>query len=100
MVQKKLGDYGKKSQAKKPAAKPAVKKAAKPTGPIARRVGYTVHVREHYRRPRNLSALRSRAGVVASQLNRRMTSPHGRPPGRGKYLYNLIPILNRSFCRK
>ena len=53
MVQKKLGDYGKKSQAKKPAAKPAVKKAAKPTGPIARRVGYTVHVREHYRRPRN-----------------------------------------------
>lgn len=51
MVQKKLGDYGKKSQAKKPAAKPAVKK--KPTGPIARRVGYTVHVREHYRRPRN-----------------------------------------------
>lgn len=52
MVQKKLGDYGKKSQAKKPAAKPAVKKA-KPTGPVPRRVGYTVHVREHYRRPRN-----------------------------------------------
>lgn len=47
MVQKKLGDYG-----KKPAAKPAVKKA-KPTGPVPRRVGYTVHVREHYRRPRN-----------------------------------------------
>lgn len=51
MVQKKLGDYGKRSPAKKPAAKPAVKQA-KPTGPVARRVGYTVHVREHWRRPR------------------------------------------------
>lgn len=40
MVQKKLGDYGKKSQAKKP------------VGPIARRAGYSVHVREHWRRPR------------------------------------------------
>lgn len=52
MVQKKLGDYGKKAPAKKPAAKPAAKPKAKPTGPIARRVGYTVHVREHWRRPR------------------------------------------------
>lgn len=51
MVQKQLGDYGKKSQAKKPAAKPAAKQA-KPTGPIARRAGYSVHVREHWRRPR------------------------------------------------
>ena len=30
MVQKKLGDYGKRSPAKKPAAKPAAKPAGKP----------------------------------------------------------------------
>lgn len=48
MVQKKLNDYGKRPKSKKP-----VKKAAeKPTGKIRARVGYTVHVREHYRRPR------------------------------------------------
>ncbi len=52
MVQKKLGDYGKRSPAKKPAAKPAAKPKAKPVGPIARRAGYSVHVREHWRRPR------------------------------------------------
>lgn len=50
MVQKKLGDYGgEKKKASKSAKKPA-KKA--PTGPIARRAGYSVHVREHWRRPR------------------------------------------------
>ena len=52
MVQKKLGDYGKRSPAKKPAAKPAAKPKAKPTGPIARRAGYSVHDRAHWRRPR------------------------------------------------
>ena len=48
MVQKKLGDYGKKS----PAKKPEKKAKPKPTGPVPKRAGYSVHVREHWRRPR------------------------------------------------